>query len=159
MQSNQAEGSAPFTPAQSHLVDIAVAVGRLVRVVRSLEERPPATLRALSVLDERRALRISEFARLDGCSQPTATALIGRLAAAGLVGRTRDPGDSRAVVVELTPAGRDCLNASRRVIGTTLADRLPSFGPDRLDRLRAELAELLGELKRTAPQRFPDQEQ
>ncbi|MCX4093475.1 MarR family winged helix-turn-helix transcriptional regulator [Nocardia sp. alder85J] len=151
MQPNQAEGSAPTAEAQSHLVDIAVTLGRLVRVVRSLEELPPATLRALSMLDERRALRISEFARLDGCSQPTATALIGRLAAEGLVSRTKDPGDSRAVVVELTPAGRDCLNASRRAVGTTLAARLPSFGTDRLARLRAELTELLGELKNTAP--------
>ncbi|MQY24565.1 hypothetical protein NRB56_01130 [Nocardia sp. RB56] len=127
-------------------------------MVRSLDRLPPATLRALSILDERRGLRVSEFARLDGCSQPTATTLIGRLVAGGLVSRTRDPGDSRAVVVELTPAGRDCLNASRRAIGSALAARLPSFGTDRLDRLRVELSDLLGELKSTAPQPFSHQE-
>jgi DNA-binding MarR family transcriptional regulator len=151
VQSSPAEGSAPPDPAENHLVDIAIAVGRLVRVVRSLEERSPATLRALSILDERGAVRISEFARLDGCSQPTATALIGRLTTAGLVGRTRDPGDSRAVVVELTPAGRDCLDTSRRAIGSALADRVTRFGEDRLARLRAELTDLLGDLKNTAP--------
>lgn len=128
------------------------AAAQLTRLARSLREDdlPAAMLRAMSVLDEHGALRVSEFARIDGCSQPTATTLIGRMAAAGLVSRTADPDDSRAVVVALTPAGRDRLAVSRRTIGSALTTRLPGFDADRLAHLQGELAELLRALKSAA---------
>ncbi|WP_308166360.1 MarR family winged helix-turn-helix transcriptional regulator [Nocardia albiluteola] len=150
MQLNQ---TAP-TPAtgEDHVVDIMVTMAQITRVTRTLREDdlPHAMLRAMSVLDERGALRVSEFARIDGCSQPTATTLLGRMATAGLVSRTTDPGDSRAVVVELTPAGREQLAASRRAIGATLTERLPGFDADRLAHLSGELTDLLAALKSVA---------
>ena len=134
------------------MVDLVVTMAQITRLARALREDdlPHAMLRAASVLDERGALRVSEFARIDGCSQPTATALIGRMAAAGLVSRTADPGDSRAVVVALTRAGRDRLAVSRRAIGTALTTRLPGFDPARLAHLSSELDELLEALKSAA---------
>ncbi|WP_246011498.1 MarR family winged helix-turn-helix transcriptional regulator [Nocardia mexicana] len=134
------------------LVDIAVAGSRLTRLAGAFggDGLPRAMVRALSVLDERGPLRISEFARIDGCSQPSATALIGRLIAAGLADRTTDPGDSRAVVVEPTPAGRARLSASRRAIGTAMSQRLPGFDAARLAHLSDELDELLEALKSAA---------
>ncbi len=149
---NQAVESESPTPREEHLVDIVVATAQLTRLARVLrkDDLPHAMLRALSVLDERGALRVSEFARIDGCSQPTATTLIGRMATAGLVSRTADPGDSRAVVVALTPAGRDRLAVSRRAIGTALTTRLPGFDAARLAHLRGELDELLEALKSAA---------
>ncbi|WP_067887161.1 MarR family winged helix-turn-helix transcriptional regulator [Nocardia vaccinii] len=152
MQLNQAVESESPARREEHTVDIVVAVAQLTRLARALrkDDLPHAMLRALSVLDERGALRVSEFARIDGCSQPTATALIGRMAKAGLVSRTADPGDSRAVVVALTPAGRDRLAVSRRAIGTALTARLPGFDAARLAHLRGELDELLEALKSAA---------
>ncbi|WP_319944825.1 MarR family winged helix-turn-helix transcriptional regulator [Nocardia macrotermitis] len=152
MQLNQASESAPLPEGSEHVVDIVSAAAQLTRLARTLREDdlPNAMLRAMSVLDERGALRVSEFARIDGCSQPTATTLIGRMAAAGLVSRTADPGDSRAVVVALTPVGRDRLAVSRRAIGTALTTRLPGFDTARLAHLRGELDELLEALKSAA---------
>ncbi|MFF3574323.1 MarR family winged helix-turn-helix transcriptional regulator [Nocardia jiangxiensis] len=152
MQLNQAAESEPLAEGNKHVVDIVSAAAQLTRLARTLREDdlPNAMLRAMSVLDERGPLRVSEFARFDGCSQPTATALIGRMATAGLVSRTADPGDSRAVVVALTPAGRDRLAVSRRAIGAALTTRLPDFDTARLAHLRAELDELLEALKSAA---------
>ncbi|WP_324194093.1 MarR family winged helix-turn-helix transcriptional regulator [Nocardia blacklockiae] len=134
------------------LVDIVVTASRLTRLAGSFsgDVLPRAMVRALSVLDEHGPLRVSEFARIDGCSQPSATALIGRLIAAGLADRTTDPGDSRAVVVEPTPAGRARLAASRRAIGTALSQRLPGFEAARLGPLHDGLDELLEALKSAA---------
>jgi len=134
------------------MVDIVVTVAQITRIARAVREDdlPAAMLRALSVLDEHGALRVSEFARIDGCSQPTATTLLRRMATAGLTSRTTDPGDSRAVVVELTAAGRARLAASRRTIGTALTTRLPGFDADRLAHLDSELTDLLLALKSVA---------
>jgi DNA-binding MarR family transcriptional regulator len=138
--------------AEDIVVDLVVNAARLTRLagVISGDALPPrAELRALSVLDEHGELRVSEFARIDRCSQPAATALIGKLVADGYATRHKDPDDARAVVVALTPAGRNRLIESRRAFGTALAARLPGYDTDRLIRLEAELTALLDALKAT----------
>lgn len=149
-----AEHPATVPTRDSVMVDITVAAARLTRLAGAVggPSMPRAIVRALSTLDEYGAMRISEFARIDGCSQPSATALIGRLATAGYVTRTKDPDDSRAVVVELTPTGRTILAGSRQAFGTALADRLPDFGIDRLSHLEHELSDLFRALKTAPPQ-------
>ncbi|WP_433728584.1 MarR family winged helix-turn-helix transcriptional regulator [Nocardia sp. CA-129566] len=146
----------PVTSAEDSVVNLLVTAGRLTRLagVISGEDLPRAVMRALAVLDEHGAVRVSEFARIDRCSQPAATALIGRLVADGFATRGKDPQDSRAVVVELTPAGRDRLQRARRAFGTALATRLSEFDTDRLARMETDLAELLDALKKAAPQHY-----
>ncbi|WP_086007872.1 MarR family winged helix-turn-helix transcriptional regulator [Nocardia concava] len=131
------------------LADIVVAVSRLNRLAGVVGgvDLPHAVMRALGTLDEYGALRISQFARIDRCSQPAATALIARLTEAGLARRTKDPDDSRAVVVELTSAGRDRLAAAREQLGNSLAARLPDIDPALLNRLRRDLHGLTEALK------------
>lgn len=63
------------------------------------------------------------------CARSNITQIIDRLEAEGLVRRVADPDDRRSVLAELTPEGAD------------LARR----GADRLDSLREEFAEKLGE--------------
>ena len=53
--------------------------------------------------------RMSDIAGRLGVEMPSATTMIGRLVAKGLVERMQDPGDRRAVVCSLTPAGRDAV--------------------------------------------------
>ncbi len=53
--------------------------------------------------------RMSSIAERLGVEMPSATTMIGRLVAKGLVERMQDPGDRRAVVCSLTPAGRDAV--------------------------------------------------
>ncbi|WP_280451767.1 MarR family winged helix-turn-helix transcriptional regulator [Nocardia cyriacigeorgica] len=142
--------------AEDIVVDLVVSAARLTRLagVISGDALPPhAELRALSVLDEHGELRVSEFARIDRCSQPAATALIGKLVADGYATRHKDPDDARAVVVTLTPAGRNRLTESRRAFGSALAARLPGYGTDRLNRLEAELTALLDALEATEAHR------
>lgn len=127
-------------------VEFTIALNRFFRYATAHLDEPQAVSRALSLLDEYPALRVSEFAALDRSSQPAATELLKRLEADGLVTRTPDPSDGRAVLVALTPAGRARLAALR----TSIADRLgPTFSAlsdddvaalDRTLRLLAEAA-------------------
>ncbi|MEU7766210.1 MarR family transcriptional regulator [Nocardia sp. NPDC049190] len=134
------------------VVDLLVTAGRLTRLagVISGDDLPRAVLRALAVLDEHGAVRVSEFARIDRCSQPAATALIGKVVSEGFATRRKDPADSRAVVVELTPAGRTRLARSRQAFADAIGAHLPGFDTARLARLDGELHELLDVLKTTS---------
>ena len=138
--------------ADDNVVDLFVTAGRLTRsaVALSSDDLPYAVRRALAVLDEHGSLRVSEFARIDRTTQPTATALIARLVADGYATRRRDPDDSRAVVIHLTPAGRARLAASRAAMRTALAERLSGFDSARLTRLAAELDDLLAAIRTPA---------
>ncbi|MGO4616780.1 MarR family winged helix-turn-helix transcriptional regulator [Nocardia sp. 2YAB30] len=146
-----------MTTADDIVVDLLVTAGRLTRLagVISGDDLPRAMLRALAVLDEHGAVRVSEFARIDRCSQPAATVLIGKLVAEGFATRRKDPDDSRAVVVELTPAGRTRLAQSRQAFADAIGGRLSGFDTARLMRLDAELHELLEALKTATRQHNP----
>ncbi|MFG1796960.1 MarR family winged helix-turn-helix transcriptional regulator [Nocardia sp. NPDC049149] len=140
---------AQVTTADDLIVDLLVTAGRLTRLagVISRDDLPRAVLRALAVLDEHGAVRVSEFARIDRCSQPAATTLIGRLVADGFATRRKDTEDSRAVVVELTQAGRNRLTQARKAFAAALTTRLDSFDTARLAQLDTDLNELLDALK------------
>ncbi len=53
--------------------------------------------------------RMREIAARLGVEMPSATTMIDRLVAKGLVERRQDPGDRRAVVCSVTKAGRDAV--------------------------------------------------
>ncbi|WP_255450493.1 MarR family winged helix-turn-helix transcriptional regulator [Skermania sp. ID1734] len=143
-------------PAELH--DVAVGLvttsARISRLAAALapESGPRAITRALSLLDEYGAMRISDFAHIDRCSQPSATALVSKLIQQGFATRRRDPNDSRAVVVEITSAGHEQLTRSREAIGKALTPRLSQIDPDLITRLHQDLAELYQALKEQNPQ-------
>ncbi|MGW5453314.1 MarR family winged helix-turn-helix transcriptional regulator [Nocardia sp. NPDC003979] len=138
--------------ADDIVVDLLVTAGRLTRLAGAVssDDLPRAMLRALAVLEEHDGLRVSEFARIDRCSQPAATALLGRLVADGFATRTKDPRDSRAVRIELTPAGRTRLTRARRAYAAALAPGLADFDLDRLIRLDTDMNDLLTALRAVA---------
>lgn len=109
-------------------IDVIVAAARFVRRARGGAGESMATWRALSILDEHGALRVGDFAAIDGLTQPTATATLRRLGAEGSVERASDPTDRRATVVQLSDDGRARLTALR-------ADAAERVGPlfDHLD--------------------------
>ncbi|TJZ79272.1 MarR family transcriptional regulator [Rhodococcus oryzae] len=131
------------------LAELVTNTSRFTRLASSIatDDRPRAWMRALSHLDEYGELRISEFARIDRCSQPTATALLKQITDAGLARRHRDPADSRAVVVEMTEAGRRWLGEARAEIGTALAAHLGDLEPEQIERLSQSLADLRAAIK------------
>ena len=90
-------------------------VARLNRLAsqRTRIPLPFAQGRLLSTIEDQGAARISDLAALDHCSQPTMTMQVRRLEDAGLVSRTVDPDDARAVLIRITPKGVDMLRQVR----------------------------------------------
>ncbi|MBP2451348.1 MarR family winged helix-turn-helix transcriptional regulator [Mycolicibacterium lutetiense] len=126
--------------------DLLSVVARLNRLAtqRTRLPVPWAQARLLSTIEDQGEARISDLALLDHCSQPTMTTQVRRLEDAGLVTRTTDPGDARAVLIAITEKGRQTLEQAR-------ADRAATINP-RLERLTAEerrtLAHSVGIIRR-----------
>jgi DNA-binding MarR family transcriptional regulator len=67
---------------------------------------------------------------------PSMTRIVASLADLGLVDRTAHPVDGRQVLVSVSDAGADLLEAERRASQEWLAQRLASLGSTQLDTLR-----------------------
>jgi DNA-binding MarR family transcriptional regulator len=90
--------------------------------------------------------RVTELAAFESIAQPSATALVGRLEAQGLVGRAGDPADGRAVLVSITPAGDAVLRDRRAARADALRARLATLD----EAERATLAAAVPLLQRLA---------
>lgn len=110
--------------AQQLGADLLAVVARLNRLAtqRIRMPLPAAQARLLSTIEAHGEARIGDLAAVDHCSQPTMTTQVRRLEDAGLVTRTIDPGDARAVRIRITPQGKRTLNAVR-------ADRAAAIEP------------------------------
>ena len=101
-----------------------------------------AQLSILVTLLERGPIRMTELAAHERVRTPTTTVAIRRLEKLGLVKRSRDPSDLRAVLVDITPKGlavhRESL-ANRRA---ALAAMLSKLSEDDLETLTKALAPL-----------------
>jgi DNA-binding MarR family transcriptional regulator len=135
--------------------DLLAVVARINRMAtqRVRMPLPYAQGRLLSTIEDQGEARISDLAALDHCSQPTMTTQVRRLEDAGLVSRTVDPGDGRAVLIRITPKGVQTLRQVR-------ADRGSAVDPylERLDDAdRATLADAVHVMRRllddAAPQK------
>ena len=104
--------------------DLLAVVARLNRFAtqRIQMQLPAAQARLLSTIDAHGEARICDLAAVDHCSQPTMTTQVRRLEDAGLVTRTVDPGDARAVRIKITAEGMQTLNRVR-------ADRASAIEP------------------------------
>jgi DNA-binding MarR family transcriptional regulator len=95
--------------------DLLAVVARINRLAsqRARLPLPFAQGRLLSTIEDQGPTRISDLAALDHCSQPTMTTQVRRLEDAGLVSRTVDPDDARAVLIRITPTGVETLRQVR----------------------------------------------
>jgi DNA-binding MarR family transcriptional regulator len=84
-----------------------------------------AQLSILLTLLEQGPIRMTELAAHERVRTPTTTVAIRRLEKLGLVKRSRDASDLRAVLVDITPEGlsqhQEALAARRAYLGTLLA--------------------------------------
>jgi DNA-binding MarR family transcriptional regulator len=117
-------------------------VARLTQLLRHKAHTRSSVgaLLTLRRLDDEGPMRITELASAELVAQPTMTVLVRRLEQDGLVARTPDPLDARAVRVALTDAGRAELAAVRSSRAAVLQARLDRLGDDRLAALAAALA-------------------
>ena len=131
--------------------DLQRILAKLVVVLRRGDNqagsRPDLTLAQLSILLtllDSGPIRMTELAARERVRTPTTTVAIRRLEKLGLVKRSRDQSDMRAVLVEVTPEGqvqyREALEARR----THLAELLGRLTDDE----RADLVRALKPLER-----------
>ncbi|WP_371411366.1 MarR family winged helix-turn-helix transcriptional regulator [Mycobacterium sp. shizuoka-1] len=118
----------------SELLTVVAKLNRLA-TQRIRLPLPWAQARLLGTIEDQGEARISDLAELDHCSQPTMTTQVRRLEDAGLVARTPDPVDARAVRIRITPKGQTILAQVR-------ADRAAVIDP-RIERLSAEDRDIL----------------
>ena len=93
-------------------------------------EAPVAQWRVLSLLDQSGAQRVGGLAAAARTTQPGMTRLIGVLEREGLVVRSPDPEDSRAIAVDITPEGSAALRAWRAEFRETLAPRFADLAEE-----------------------------
>jgi DNA-binding MarR family transcriptional regulator len=107
-----------------------------------------AQLSILLTLLESGPIRMTELAAHERVRTPTTTVAIRRLEKLGLVKRSRDASDLRAVLVEVTPRGlvqhREALDARRAFLASMLANLTAED--------RATLTAALGSLDRLGDQ-------
>src|SRR3954454_19585009 len=111
---------------------------RLLRHQTHTRNSVPALL-TLRRLDEEGPQRITDLAVAELVAQPTMTVLVRRLEQDGLVRKTRDAADARAVRVEITDAGRAELAEVRAARAQVMRSRLERLD----DGARAALAAAL----------------
>ena len=106
--------------------DLLAIVARLNRYAtqRIQMQLPAAQARLLSTIEAHGEARICDLASMDHCSQPTMTTQVRRLEDAGLVARTVDPCDARAVRIRITPEGMRTLTRVRTDRATAIEPQL-----------------------------------
>ena len=94
------------------------------------EDLSPTLAAALATIARHGPLTPSELATRERVQRPTATRLLDRLEAPGLVARTADPADRRSSLVAVTPAGEALLAEVRTRKDAYLARRLRALSPE-----------------------------
>ena len=132
--------------------DLQRVLSKLFTVLRRVDpnrgSQPDLTLAQLSILLtllDSGPIRMTELAARERVRTPTTTVAIRRLEKLGLVKRSRDPSDLRAVLVEVTPEGlvqhREALEIRRAHLATILS-RLTADERENLNRALKPLQRL-----------------
>jgi DNA-binding MarR family transcriptional regulator len=132
--------------------DLLAVVARLNRYAtqRIQMPLPAAQARLLATIEDNGEARICDLAAVDHCSQPTMTTQVRRLQEAGLVARTVDPGDARAVRIRITPEGVRTLNRVRADRAAVIEPQLARLQPADRETL-SDSIEVLRRLLDAAP--------
>ena len=107
--------------------DLSLAVVRLARQLRFRRAESPVSLSqlsALSTLAKEGAMTPGALAMRERVRPPSMTRVIASLAEMGFVARTAHPGDGRQVLVSVSPAGVELIEAERRASQEWLKARL-----------------------------------
>jgi DNA-binding MarR family transcriptional regulator len=108
--------------------DVVTTAARVVRwVPRDDFGLSLAAVRVLARIRDHGAVRISDLAVAENCSQPTITNHVKKLEAEQLVTRTADPSDARAWMIALTDTGAQRLAEMRHSLGTSVLPMVASL--------------------------------
>ena len=134
--------------ADDRVVEVAAQLRMaILRTARRLRQEAgvdlgPALIAALGTVERHGPLTPSELADLERVKRPTATRMVNRLEAEGLIVRARDPADGRSSLVSASPRGLELLRRLRKRRTAYLARRLRELDPDEVAAL-ARAAEIL----------------
>ncbi|WP_346621607.1 MarR family transcriptional regulator [Blastococcus montanus] len=134
------------TAALAH--ELRLAVMRFSRRLRNQRVDTSVTLThlaALSTLKRHGAMSPGELAGHERVQPPSMTRVVVALEGAGLVTRTPHPTDGRQVIIGLTPAAEQLLDAEAQAREAWLAGRLQELTPQERAVLR-EAAEIMDDL-------------
>jgi DNA-binding MarR family transcriptional regulator len=140
---NMTAAPASETTLASDLLAVVARINRLANQ-RVRLPLPFAQARLLSTIEAEGRARISDLAALDHCSQPTMTTQVRRLEDAGLVSRTVDPDDARAVLISITPQGIATLAQVRADRGNAIDPFLAELDSSDRDTLAAAVEIMRG---------------
>ena len=133
--------------------DLDQVIGAVVRATRAFvgialraldSSEAPVTLpqyRTLATLDVDGRQNVRRLAARLGVERSTATRMCDRLVTTGLIERSTDPSDRRAVVISLSDAGREVVATVTRARREIVANLLRSLPPER----RGHLVDVLEE--------------
>ncbi|GAB2643379.1 MarR family transcriptional regulator [Gordonia jinhuaensis] len=134
---------------EDELTDLASGlrprVSRLYQMLRRRTPRPEystAQASALTVLIDHGPMRMGELAEREGVRMPTISAQVDGLAKMGLVERTPDPSDRRAVLVGLSEHGRQVIESVARYRDEAVRQALEKMPADQVDALYAAIPAL-----------------
>ncbi|EIV95021.1 MarR family winged helix-turn-helix transcriptional regulator [Frankia sp. QA3] len=134
------------------VVNVLLAAGHQVRIAvdEALRASVGLTLRRFKVLQllaDSEPCRLRDLADAVSVAPRTMTEMVDGLESDGLVVRRSHPTDRRAVLLALTPAGREALAVGRRRRAETVA----GFTRHLTGAQRAQLVELLASIPRHVP--------
>jgi DNA-binding MarR family transcriptional regulator len=113
--------------------DLSLAVIRLARQLRFRRPDSPVSLSqlsALSTLAKEGSMTPGALADRERVRPPSMTRVIAALAELGFIARTAHPVDGRQVLVSVSAAGVDLIEAERRASQEWLKQRLARLDPD-----------------------------
>lgn len=146
--------------APADVARLRIALGRISRQVERQVSGGILTRTQFSVLTtvaRRGPMRVSDLAQLEGINPTMLSRLIAKLAADGLLHRSGDPADGRAVQVAVTDGGAQLADRLREERTALFAQVLAALPPEEADRLARALpalealADLLGHRPGSAP--------
>ncbi len=126
------------SPAVDSVIGAIHSIGRLIRQRVTGDDLDPGSFWMLKTLAKMGALRVTELASHANLDTSTVSRHVTQLERTGLVGRTPDPEDRRAQLVELNDAGRNRLHsamAQRRALLTAGLQDWPAEDVTELARL------------------------
>lgn len=111
---------------------LRLAIARTARRLRQEAgtDLSPSLSSALATIERRGPLTPSELAEAERVQRPTATRVVARLEAAGLVERASDPSDGRVSLVSASADGRALLRRMRTRKDAYLSRRLRDLEPN-----------------------------
>jgi DNA-binding MarR family transcriptional regulator len=128
-------GMSAATDTTAILEQLGKLLRMLTRMTGGTDEGPAMTATqriALIEIADAGPLRLNDLAARIGTSAPTASRTVDILDDLGLVARETDPGDRRAVRIELTPAGRGLVDERKARASAAFEPAVGVLtGPDR----------------------------